>query len=296
MNHSSPLPPLDALLAVLAAYRCGSFTGAADELNITHGAVSRRIGAVEHWVGAPVFERHGRGVRLTLEGQRCVSVFTQTLETLETARLASGVPQALEVVRISVVPSFARLWLLPRLSAVEGVPPVFRLAIDVQQRFADLDQVDLAVRYGRGNWPDGFTIPLFQETLVPAASPALAHLIGKSPSPSEMLRHVLIHDSDPGPWRQWLRSHGAAYSLRPQDRQFPDYDLALQAAAGGHGIVLLRRPYAEAYLTDGRLLTLSDVEEPNPQRFHLLARKGPMRRPVKLLIDRLVSQSAAGSL
>ena len=107
---------------------------------------------------------------------------------------------------------------------------------------------------------------------------------------------MLIHDSDPGPWRQWLRSHGAGYSLRPQDRQFPDYDLALQAAAGGHGIVLLRRPYAEAYLTDGRLLTLSDLEEPNPQRFHLLARKGPMRRPVKLLIDRLVSQSAAGSL
>lgn len=285
---------MDALLAVLAAYRCGSFTGAADELNITHGAVSRRISAVEQWVGAPVFERHGRGVRLTLEGQRCVSVFTQTLETLETAKLDAGVAQALEVVRISVVPSFARLWLLPRLAAIEGVPPVFRLAIDVQQRFADLDQVDLAVRYGRGHWPDGFTIPLFQETLVPAASPALAHLIGKSPSPSELLRHVLIHDSDAGPWRQWLRSHGTGYSLRPQDRQFPDYDLALQAAAGGHGIVLLRRPYAEAYLKDGRLLTLSDVEGPNPQRFHLLARKGPLRRPVKLLIDRLVSQSAVG--
>ena len=130
---------------------------------------------------------------------------------------------------------------------------------------------------------------MFAETLVPVAAPALARDLGGTASAADILRHPLIHDTHPDAWRLWLRQHGQAYRQRAQDRRFPDYDLVLHAAAAGRGVALLRRPYGDAFLADGRLAPLSAAGIANPARFHALTLPGAMREPVRRLVERLVA-------
>lgn len=287
MAHTSPLPPLDGLQAVLAARSTGSFSAAAEALGLTHGAVSRRIAAVEAWAGVSLFERHGRGVRLTVEGQRLVIAVEKGLETIAEGASSWRPRRQPDLVRVGVVPSFARLWLLPNLGRLEGSPPDLRIECEVDHRYAAAGQVDVAIRYGLGGWRDWAETPLFAETLVPGAAPALR--LAADASADELLRHPLIHDTYPDTWRHWLRKQGRSYRPRPQDRRFPDYDLVLQAAAAGRGVALLRRPYGDAYLADGRLVRVSQTEIPNPARFHALTAPGAMREPVRRLVERLLA-------
>lgn len=293
MTHNSSLPPLEGLQAVLSAARGGSFSSAADELGVTHGAISRRIAGVEAWAGASLFERHGRGVRLTADGQRLVGVAEQALGLIAAGAPAWQARRQVDTVRVSVVPSFARLWMLPNLPALEGTPPDLRIDCEIDHRHAPFAQVDVAIRYGRGGWRDWAATPLFAELLVPAAAPELARRLGPASTVEELLRHPLVHDTQPDAWQVWLRHHGRRYRQRPQDRRFQDYDLVLQAAAAGCGLAILRRPYGEAYLADGRLAALSEAPVANPMRFHALTQPGSMREPVRLLVERLVALSAA---
>lgn len=293
MYHSSNLPSLEGLRAVLAANRSGSFSGAAEELGITHGAVSRRIGSVERWAGAPLFERHGRGVRATVEGQRLVGLIEQALDMIGSGAAQGRATRAPEIVRVSTVPSFVRLWLLPNLARLEGAPPDLRIECEIDPRFAPLARIDVAIRYGRGGWREGIATPLFEETLVPVAAPALAAALGKSPSAKALLRHPLIHDIYPDSWRLWLGAEGHRYRPRPQDRMVPDYDLVLHAAAGGGGIALLREPYGNAFIDNGSLVRLSRRTVPNPMRFYAVTEAGPKRRPVQLLLQRLAALADA---
>jgi len=289
MDHSSPLPPLDGLQAVLAAWRSGSFSAAAAELGITHGAVSRRIAGVESWAGASLFERHGRGVRLTVEGQRLVVVVEQGLDLIAGGASAWRTRRQPDMVRVGVVASFARLWLLPNLEAIEGSPPDLRIDCEIDHRYSPAGQVDVAIRYGLGGWRDWAETPLFAETLVPVAAPAIARDLGPAAAAADMLRHPLIHDSHPEPWRLWLRSQGVPYRLRTQDRRFPAFDLVMHAAAAGRGVALLRRPYGDAFLANGSLVPVSEAAIANPSRFHALTQPGAMREPVRRLLDRLVA-------
>lgn len=293
MDHSSSLPSLESLQAVLAAYRSGSFSGAANELNITHGAVSRRVKAVERWAGAALFQRHGRGVRLTIEGQRLVRLTEQALEIIAGGASAKRVKREVEIVRVSVVPSFARLWLIPNLHHLEGEPPDLRLECEVTHRFSSLTEIDVAIRYGRGMWREGVAMPLFAETLIPVASPQLARFLGVSPAPDTLLQYPLIHDTHPDFWHIWLNDHGHNYRLRPQDRSFSDYDLALQAAAQGHGLAMMRHPYGSLFLENGSLVKLSDHVVLNPMQFYAVTRTGPRRKSVHRLIERLSAISVS---
>lgn len=286
MEHTSSLPPLDALQAVLAAQRGGSFSAAAEALGITHGAVSRRVAAVERWHGAPLFERHGRGVRLSVEGQRFVALVERALGMIAETAGTRG-RRGPEPVRISIVPSFARLWLLPRLKQLEGNPPDLRIEIEQEQRFADMSRVDLALRYGRGNWEGVVAEPLFDETLIPVAAPELAARLGHAPPLDRLLAHPLIHEAYEDGWRTWLASQGRPLPARPQDRRLEDHDLVLQAAALGLGIALLRRPYGDALLADGRLVALYDEGPANHLSFHLVTLPGRRRPAVERLIRRL---------
>ncbi len=140
-----------------------------------------------------------------------------------------------ETIRVSVLPSFARLCLLPNLAVLEGSPPDLRIDIDLDHRFTPLDEIDVAIRYGRGPWKDGSATGLFEEKLVPVASAAISGELGDRFSVDDLLRFPLIHDTYPDAWRLWLVQHGNRYGPRPRDRRFPDYDLGLHAAAVGSG-------------------------------------------------------------
>lgn len=288
--HSLQLSfPFDGAIAVLAAAEHGSFSQAAEALSLTHGSVSRRVAALEHWLGTAIFERHGRGVRLTPAGQRFVSEAGRAIDAL-TSSTEQWRPRAgRQTVRLSAVPSFARLWLLPRLAALESDD--LRIELDVDHRPNDLSarETDLAIRYGGGGWEAVDARLLFSETLVPACAPGLAGVARAALAKRLLPDLALIHDSDVAQWRAWLREDALRYSPRWQDRRFEDYDSVLAAAGAGLGIALLRLPLARPLVDSGALVVVSDRAIPNPRRHYICMHEHESRPSVLLLAERLLA-------
>ncbi|WP_407352369.1 LysR substrate-binding domain-containing protein [Luteimonas sp. R10] len=294
MHNLQSLPPLEALAAVIAAQRFGSFTAAAESLDLTHGAVSRRVQAVEHWLGTPLFERHGRGVRITPAGQRFVAQVERALASIRESADRWRPRRDLPVVRLSVVPSFARLWLIPRLPELQGVPPVCRIELQIEHRVADLGagQSDLAVRYGRGRWRGVESRLLFSERLYPVAAPALAAEIGPAAGAARIAELPLLHDSDTAQWRAWMRACSVTFRTKAADRRFEDYDLVLAAARAGLGVALLRAPLVDDALADGSLVRVARPEIRNTAGHYLVCAPGEARVPVTRLAARLLTATA----
>lgn len=291
MTYSLPsLPPLEGFAAVLAAADAGSFTAAAEALGVTHAAVSRRVAVVEAWLGTPVFERRGRGVALTPAGRRFAAEIDAALNRIEQVADRWRPRKGGELVRLSLLPSFAKLWLLPRMAVLQGDPPKLQVELVIEHRQSDLEarEADLVIRYGRGAWPGVDAQLLFHEDLAPAASPTLAARIGVGESAVRIAQHPLIHDSDARQWRDWLAGEGVRYRPRQFDRRFEDYDMVLAAAEAGLGVCLIRLPFAEEWLTSGKLVLLSERRSRNPASHFLGVRHGESRPAVLDLAKRMM--------
>ncbi|HEY8564713.1 MAG TPA: LysR family transcriptional regulator [Beijerinckiaceae bacterium] len=296
MAHSfQDVPPLDALQAFEVAARAGSFSAAADQLHLTHGAVSRRIARLEDWFGHKLFERRGRGVVLTPEGQRLSErtgeAFALIAETPDRWTEARGAA----IVRLSTVPSVCASWLLPRLEKLEQGQEggeALRIEILIDQKYADLqaDGVDLAIRCGRGTVPGRASIKLFEEHCYPVAAPGLAQRIGPG-GPERFLEHPLLHDSNAGGWRAWFATHDIDYRPQRRDRRFEDYNLVLAAAMNGLGIALARPPLVVEALRSGRLVPVDERTALNPVAYWLDRPPGPLRRSAETLARRLLAEA-----
>jgi len=293
MDHSSkPLPPLETLQAFEAAARAGSFSAAAERLNLTHGAVSRQVAKLEHWMGLKLFERQARGVGLTVEGQR---LYLRTSEAF--ALIADNTDRWVEprggaVVRLTSIPSVGGLWLMPRMAALESGTPKLRIVLDVDIRQADLadEGIDLSVRCGRGGIPGRVSQQLFEEHCFPVASPALAQEIGEG-GPERLLEYPLIHDSDASAWRAWLGQHRIDYRPRHEDRRFEDYNLVLDAAAHGLGIALARPPLTVNQLKSGRIVRVDERTVPNPVSYWIDRPVGSPRPAAAELARRIAREA-----
>jgi LysR family transcriptional regulator, glycine cleavage system transcriptional activator len=297
MAHSlETLPPLDTLRAFEAAARAGSFSAAAAALNLTHGAVSRRVARLEGWLGLRVFERQARGIALTPEGQR---LFQRTQEAFALIADTSdrwSEPRGPAVVRVNSMPSVCSLWLMPRVAQFEAGDPPLRVVLLIDQRTVDLaDQgVDLAVRCGRGGLPGRISVKLFEEWCFPIAAPALAKRLGAG-DPERLLAAPLIHDSDASGWRAWFAAHGLDYRPRPQDRRFEDYNLVLDAAACGLGIALARPPLAQGPIDAGRLVAVDRRTVLNPVSYWLDRPMGTIRAAAATLAGRIATGADMGA-
>ncbi|WP_189501913.1 MULTISPECIES: LysR family transcriptional regulator [unclassified Mesorhizobium] len=284
--------PLETLRAFDAAARTGSFSAAAEKLNITHGAVSRQIAKLEDWLGLKVFDRGARGVSLTIEGNRL------HLRTSEAFALISSnsdrwvEPRGTAVVRLTSIPSVSGLWLMPRMAALENNPSKLRIVLDVDIRQADLadEGIDLSIRCGRGRIPGRISVQLFEEYVFPVASPELAKEIGRG-DPARLLKFPLINDSDASAWRAWFAAQGMDYRPRTHDRRFEDYNLVLDAAAYGLGIALARPPLTEHQLKSGRIVAVDDRIALNPVSYWLDRPLGRPRAAAAELARRIATQA-----
>jgi LysR family transcriptional regulator, glycine cleavage system transcriptional activator len=296
MHSSHSLPPLDGLLAVIAAHRTGSFSAAAEMLGITHGAVSRRVHAVEHWLSTPLFTRHGRGVQTTPAGQRFVATAEQALAALRDSADLWRPGREMQVVRLSAVPSVVRLWLMSKMHALQGTPADTRVELQLDHRIVDLNaddaDADIALRYGNGRWKSCVSQWLFGERLCPVAAPAIAAKLGAHPKPERIAQLPLLHDSDTRQWRAWLGAHAIRHRPKSADRRFEDYDLVLAAAVAELGVALLRTPLADAYVRSGRLVRLSRSTV-SDERGHYLVMRNDEHRPGVLRIGERLKSCAA---
>jgi DNA-binding transcriptional LysR family regulator len=292
MVHSSPtLPPLDTLETFARAARLGSFSAAAEEAGITHGAVSRQVGRLERWMGVRLFERAARGVALTPEGMRFFARAEEALSLLGNTTERWTPRPSKAVVRLSVTPSVAALWLFPRLAELERND--IQVDISLEHRLADFAEgTDLAIRCGKGPWAGVRAETLWQEHIFPVATPALAERLGGHEGAASLLELPLIHDSNVTGWKRWLAGEDIVYSPRGQDRHFEDYNIVLDACMEGLGIALARPPLADRGLNSGRLVAVSKRTIAHHVAFHLIGPMENLRAPAAELARRLLS--AAG--
>jgi DNA-binding transcriptional LysR family regulator len=293
MVHSSPtLPPLDTLETFARAARLGSFSAAAEEAGITHGAVSRQVSRLERWMGVKLFERAARGVTLTPEGMR---FFARTDEAL--ALLGNNGERwrperrSKALVRLSVTPSIAALWLFPRLAELERND--IHVDISLEHRLADFAEgTDLAIRCGKGPWAGVRAETLWLEHIYPIASPALAAKLDGRSDAQALMELPLIHDSNILGWKRWLAVEDVQYVPRGQDRRFEDYNVVLDACIDGLGVALARPPLANRALESGRLVAVSRRSIQHHVAFHLIGPVENLRAPAVELARRLMT--AAG--
>ena len=277
--------------------RCGSFSAAAIELGTTHGSVSRRVAALEAWLGLRLFDRHGRGVRATSDGQRFLSRIDEGLGLIDDAAYRWRSRRGSDVVRLSVGGAFAQLFLLKSLDRVEsgldGQGPPVRIELSIENRNSNLleGETDVAVRYGRGHWRRLHSELLMEEEHYPVACPELCALIGKVSVADDLWRYPLLHDSDHVGWRNWFAdAFGVTLSHRIRDRRFEEYASVLAAARAGLGVALARVPVAAEALEG--LERLHERNVASRLNYHLVTRTLEARPAVRQVIDRLHALSA----
>lgn len=291
--HSLPtsLPPIECLTAALEAMRSGSFSAAAATLGVSHAAVSRRVAGAEAWAGGRLFDRHGRGVRPTPEGQRLLTRIQQHFNEIDALVDRSRQPRVRETVRLAVTPSFARYWLLPRLQRLEGKDLRIEVLASQQHTAIGGGEVDLAIRYGRGGWGKGVETALLDEWLVPMVR--MGAFRSAQVTGDQVLTLPLLHDGDTFLWRSWARQRGFRFRAKSGDRVFADYGLAVEAARVGLGVALWNRGLHDLP-PDMVAVEDSALTDP-PLRHYLLQAPGRASGPAARLAIRLLSDQGASS-
>ncbi|TMV10048.1 LysR family transcriptional regulator [Ruegeria sediminis] len=279
------LPPLNALRAFEAAGRHLNFRLAADEMGVTQGAVAQQVRGLEARLGVQLFDRLPRGLRLTEAGRRFHAPLRRAFRLIEEA---AGDLHGERGLTISVTPSFAAKWLVPRLGDFTERHPDIAVQVDAGERLANFqsDGIDIAVRQGRPPFGPGLVAePLFGTEYVVVCSPDLAARIS---GPGDLVRQVLLNDAH-GLWPLFLERLGA--SGKPRMMNFSQTSLAIDAAVAGQGFALANAPLVSSELASGRLVRpLPDSLSTDPG-FYIVAPRQP-RQPdlVAAMRDWLKSQ------
>lgn len=250
------IPSTQTLRAFESAVRHRSYSRAARELGLTHGAISQRIRELEERQGAPLFERVGRSMVPTQAALIVVTQVRSALNLLDRA-FATRERQA-RTLRLSVLPSFASCWLLPRLAEFHSLYSDIEIEVDATtQLMGPDDDADVAIRYGSGSWPEVQGRRLCVEQLSAVCAPDYrdAHSIGV---PDDLRRVKLIRNPWQ-PWTSWLRAANLT-DLEPSGPVYLDSGLVLQAAILGHGVALGRSLLMRDALRSGTLVRLFDLE------------------------------------
>ncbi|AWV05837.1 LysR substrate-binding domain-containing protein [Marilutibacter maris] len=253
-------PPLHALLGFAAAARAGNLTRAAESMHLTVSALSHQIRGLEERLGRRLFERNSRGVRLTADGRHLMSRVAPHLDALELALRPYG-PRHDDMLTLSVTPSVASAWLVPRLSGFLAAHPQVQVSLQSTARVTDFEhdrEVDAALRIGRGQWPGLVSEHLFDEWVAPLASPDLVARLGP-PRLSDLQDWPLLGEPDDGneQWLAWFAAHGGEPPTR-YAAHFDDTEAILRAAASGVGVALGRLTRARLLIESGHLVRLSN--------------------------------------
>ncbi len=280
MPHSSKrLPPLTALRAFAVAARHLSLTRAAAELGVTPGAVSQQIKQLEDQLGCALFRRGGRTLALTAEGRACLPGLIEGFDRLKSA--LEAIPQlgGRGPLTVSVAPSFAAKWLVPRLDRFSARHPQIDVRISATMQLVDFDDddIDCAIRYGAGGYAGLAIEKLMDESVLPVCSPALVKRGHALRSPADLKRYTLLHDSSPDQdpscpdWGMWLKAAGVSGVDARRGLHFNQSSLVIEAAISGRGVALAKGSLAQGDLRAGRLRALFDLRQPLKFAYYFVA-------------------------
>ncbi|GJL84042.1 MAG: transcriptional regulator GcvA [marine bacterium B5-7] len=273
------LPPTASLRALESAARHLSYTRAAEELFITQSAISHQIKHAEDIWKVKLFDRRGRNLVLTDAGKALAPVVRDFLSALDQTLTDLGRRGESASLKISMLPSFAVKWMVPRLGRLKTRCRDLEVWLSTTEEVTDLNysDVDVAIRLGLGNWPDLYTRLLFREYVFPVCSPRFIERYGMPESPANLLRFPLLyrHSNDICPrWRDWFKSADTEIPSLPKGTRFQDTGMAVQAAIDDQGIALARSAHVADDLAEGRLIKLFNVFSPSNVAYYLVCRKG----------------------
>lgn len=274
------LPPLMSLRTFEVVARHLSLIKAADELCVTPAAVSHQIRTLEAHLGLALFRRNGRSIILTDAGQACLPGIRDGFERLSDAISQLETLGEGGVITVSVAPSFAVKWLVPRLDRFQEQFPNVDVRVAASNQLANFanDNVDVAIRYGSGRYPDLEVERLLPEAIFPVASPELA---ARLKTPADLASVTLVHDDSPDDdqscptWQMWLRAAGINDVDWNRGPRFTQSSLVLEAALHGKGVALAKATLAEADLKAGRLVRLFGDTTPIDFAYYIV---GPQRK------------------
>jgi LysR family glycine cleavage system transcriptional activator len=269
------LPSLNGLRAFEAAARHLSFTRAAAELNVTQTAISHQIRRLEEQLGRRLFVRRSRALALTREAEGYLPAIRTAFDDLRRATERLQRPDRDGQLTVSTTASLAAKWLVTRVASFQEAHPGIEVRITTSTHLVDFqrEEVDVAVRYGRGHWPGLRTQWLMAEDIFPVCSPALMKGANPLRRPEDLAQHTLLHSTVAREdWRLWLTAAGLPVSLAA--RRGLSFDLgfmALQAAIDGLGVALGRTRLVDADIAAGRLVVPFDVVLPMDAGYYIVA-------------------------
>lgn len=258
------LPPFAAIRAFEAAARHGSFTLAADELNVTQSAISHQVKRLEEFLDTPLFVRSPQGLALAPAGQDYLGELTGILDRLDASTRRVCHPNQADLLRIRATPAFTTRWLLPRMHRFQSKHPDLDYEIANGLPPTDFSQgdVDVFIHWSTDPVAGARVEPFFKSARAPVASPAFLQRAPAIEAPADLLAVTLLHDKVLDGWTQWFESCGVVPPAGRRGPRFAHCELALQAAESGQGVAL---PYAALIpreLESGGLIQLFDQETP----------------------------------
>ncbi|MGO4381282.1 transcriptional regulator GcvA [Pseudoduganella sp. RAF53_2] len=279
MSELPRLPNFSALRAFEAAARHENFSRAAEELCLTHGAISHQVRALEEELGVVLFIRNGRQVRVTPDGKRFAEAIARAVDDIaraaETLRPAENSIQRLTVTSI---PSFAARWLAPRLGAFIEQHPDIEVSLQASSQLQDLvrEGIDVGIRFGQGRYPGLVSERLMGEIYYPVVSPHYRH--GSLPvEPRDLANAVLLRSDEP--WMPWFKAAKLPLAEPSGGVLYEDLSMLIRSAVDGDGVALVRHVVAMQEIASGQLIRLFDITAPCPENYYLVSPQGAYGKP-----------------
>ncbi|GGI30152.1 transcriptional regulator [Bradyrhizobium guangdongense] len=276
------MPSLNGLRAFEAAARHLSFTLAASELNVTQTAISHQIRRLEEELGIRLFIRQNRALALTPEARDYLPGVRAAFNDLRLATDRLLRKDDDRVLTVSTIASLAAKWLLPRLTDFQETHPGIDVRITTSTSLVDFqrDNVDAAIRYGRGQWPGVRAEWLMADELFPVCSPSLLRSDKSLRTPEDLKDHVLLHTNNSDDWRLWLTAAGLPAGISRQPGiTFDMTFMTVQAAIDGMGVAMGRTSYVQDDIAKGRLVVPFKIALPADAGFYLVSPEGRREAP-----------------
>lgn len=300
MPASPRLPPLNALRAFEAAARHRSFALAAAELHVTPAAVSHQVRTLEEQLEVRLFRRLPRGVVLTEAGRAMLPELAKGLDHFARAVRGAVAGETAGELRLTVIPSFAQLWLMPRLGRFLAAYPEIEITILGSSELVDLTRadVDLGIRYGTGRYPGLWSRLLFTEEAFPVCAPSLLDGPPALRRVEDLRRHRLLHDWNLTSgeawltWQAWLDHMGLSGVDPRRGLRLSDSVMLMEAAVRGLGVAIGRTSLAGGHLAAGRLVRPFALTRPADFANYAVCAAGSEGRPrIRAFVDWLAEEA-----
>lgn len=281
------MPSLAAMRVFETVGLTGSFTRAAERLNLTQSAVSRQVKILEDQLGEPLLIRHHHRLELTPAGHMLLNALGRAFHEVELALRGIEEESNAHRLRVNAPPTLSKRWLVPRLNDLRRACPDIDISLttDLSDSLAESSLLDCAIRFGDGEWPAFNSVHLMTERHVAVCAPSLIAGLSKDET-MDLTRFTFLHvlassDQRYLTWRHWLNAAGLEEVDTSGGLEFDLLDTAIEAAVCGLGITVADRHMVARELADGRLVQILDVEVDGHESYWLVTRQE--KKPPRML-------------